>query len=79
VLSAGVSFDEVTRVFFLGSAHNPETFLQGAGRGARSEQEKCIATLVTTKKDMAYYKESKMAGEILSRALSIPHSQNLYF
>ena len=79
VLSAGVSFDEVTRVFFFGSAHNPETFLQGAGRGARSEQEKCIATLVTTKKDLAYYEESKMAGDILSRALSNPHGQNLYF
>ena len=79
VLSAGVSYDDVTRVFFLGCAHNPEQFLQGAGRGARSEREQCIATIVTTKKDLAYYQESKMSGEMLSRALTNPHSRCLKF
>lgn len=79
VLSAGVSFDDVTRVFFLGCAHNPEQFLQGAGRGARYEREQCIATIVTTKKDLAYYQESNMSGEMLARALTNPHSRSLNF
>jgi superfamily II DNA/RNA helicase len=69
VLAAGVSFDTVTMVFFLSCAHGPEYFLQGAGRGARSEQEKCVATLVSTRRDLENHQRSKMSGEILSRAL----------
>jgi superfamily II DNA/RNA helicase len=66
VLAAGVSYDNITRVFFLSGAHGPENFLQGAGRGARSEQERCVATLVTTRKDLENHQRSKMAGNILS-------------
>ena len=66
VLASGVSFDSVTRVFFLGCAHGPEQFAQGAGRGARSEQEKCVATLVTTRKDLETYQRSKTSGKIRS-------------
>ena len=66
VLAAGVSYDNITRVFFLSGAHGPENFLQGAGRGARSEQERCVATLVTTRKDLESHQRSKMAGNILS-------------
>jgi superfamily II DNA/RNA helicase len=69
VLAAGVSYDNVTRVFFLSCAHGPEHFLQGAGRGARSEHEKCVATLVTTRKDLESHHRSKMSGEILPHAL----------
>ena len=75
VLAAGVSFDSVTRVFFLSCAHGPESFLQGAGRGARSEQEHCIATLVTTRRDLVHYQQSKLSGEILPRALTTHRSQ----
>ena len=69
VLAAGVSFDTVTMVFFLSCAHGPEYLLQGAGRGARSEQETCVATLVSTRRDMENHQRSKMSGEILSHAL----------
>ena len=75
VLAAGVSFDSVTRVFFLSCAHGPESFLQGAGRGARSEQEHCIATLVTTRRDLVHYQQSKLSGEILPRAFTTHRSQ----
>ena len=69
VLAAGVSFDTVTMVFFLGCAHGLEYLLQGAGRGARSEQEKCVATLVSTRRDLENHQRSKMSGDILSHAL----------
>jgi superfamily II DNA helicase RecQ len=63
VLATGVSVENITRVYFLGCAHGPESFLQGAGRGARSDQEKCVATMVTTKRDLAFYQDSKLSSE----------------
>lgn len=68
VLATGISIDNISRVYFLGCAHGPEAFLQGAGRGARSDQEQCIATIVTTKRDMAYYQESKLSSENRDRS-----------
>jgi hypothetical protein len=57
VLAAGVSFDRVTRIYFLDGAHGPEIVLQGAGRGARAKGEICIATLVTSKHQLECLKE----------------------
>ena len=57
VLAAGVSFDSVTRIYFLDGAHGPEILLQGAGRGARAKGETCIATLVTSKHQLECLKE----------------------
>ena len=48
VLAAGMSFQNVSRVFFLDCAHSPEEFMQGAGRGARAVGETCIASLFTS-------------------------------
>jgi len=48
VLAAGMSFQNVSRVFFLDCAHSPEEFLQGAGRGARGAGETCVASLFTS-------------------------------
>ena len=62
VLCTGVSIDNIWRVYFMGGAHGAEAFLQGAGRGARSGQEQCIATMVVSKKDMEYYHDSKLDG-----------------
>ena len=54
VLAAGVSFNNVTRVYFEGGAHGPEVFLQGAGRGARADGQQCEAFLVTSKQQISY-------------------------
>jgi hypothetical protein len=58
VLAAGVSFEKVTRVYFIDCSHGPEVFLQGAGRGARCEGEQCIATLVTNRQQLETFKDS---------------------
>jgi hypothetical protein len=34
--------------------------LQGAGRGARSENEHCVATLVTTRQQLEYFIDSSL-------------------
>jgi superfamily II DNA/RNA helicase len=60
VLAAGASFENVTSVYFCDCSHGPECLLQGAGRGARSENENCVATLVTTKQQLEYFIESSM-------------------
>ena len=57
VLAAGVSFDSVTRIYFLDGAHGPEIILQGAGRGARAKGETCVATLVTSNHQLECLKE----------------------
>jgi hypothetical protein len=57
VLATGVSFNKVTRIYFLDCAHSPEVFLQGAGRGAREPGETCVATLVTSKQQLDSLKE----------------------
>jgi hypothetical protein len=57
ILSTGVSFKNVTRIYFLDGAHGPESLLQGAGRGARSAGERCVATLVTSKRQLEYMME----------------------
>ncbi len=57
VLATGVSFDRVTRIYFLDCAHSPEVFLQGAGRGAREQGETCVATIVTSKQQLECLKE----------------------
>lgn len=57
VLSTGVSVHNVTRIYFLDGAHGPESMLQGAGRGARSGGERCVATLVTSKHQLEYMQE----------------------
>jgi len=62
VLAAGVSFEKVSRVFFLECAHSPEEFLQGAGRGARVEGEVCIATLCTSKAKLEKLQLSNMTS-----------------
>ena len=62
VLGSGVSIDNITRVFFLDCAHGPEAFVQGAGRGARAVLEQCVAALVTTKKDLQYFKQANLSG-----------------
>jgi superfamily II DNA/RNA helicase len=62
VLAAGVSFQNVTRVFFLDCAHGPELFLQGAGRGARSDSDHCTSTLVTNKSQLQHFKGGQMAN-----------------
>jgi superfamily II DNA/RNA helicase len=60
VLAAGVSFERVTRVYFGECSHGPEVLLQGAGRGARDETENCVATLVTTKQQLEYFRTSNL-------------------
>ncbi len=62
VLEAGVSFDDVTRIFFLDCAHGPEKFLQGAGRGARADSDNCVAALVTTTTQLEYFTNSNMTS-----------------
>jgi len=59
-LSTGVTFEKVTRVYFLDCCHGPEAFLQGAGRGARFEGESCVSTLVTNKAQLKYFMHSDM-------------------
>lgn len=58
VLATGVSFEKVSRVYFLECSHGPEVFLQGAGRGARCDGESCIATLVTNRQQLETFQES---------------------
>ena len=60
VLSTGVTFERVTRVYFVDCCHGPEAFLQGAGRGARGEGEQCVSTLVTSKSQLQYFMHSEM-------------------
>jgi superfamily II DNA helicase RecQ len=62
VLGAGVSIDNITRVFFLDGSHGPESFLQGAGRGARAEDDQCVAALVASKATLEYYQQANMSG-----------------
>ena len=62
VLLAGVSVDSITRVFFVDGAQGPEAVLQGAGRGARAETDKCYAALVTTKSSLQYLQQAKLSG-----------------
>jgi superfamily II DNA/RNA helicase len=62
VLCAGVSIDGITRVFFLDGVQGPEALLQGAGRGAREERDKCFAALVTTKGNLQYFQQAKLSG-----------------
>jgi superfamily II DNA/RNA helicase len=62
VLCAGVSIDGITRVFFLDGVQGPEALLQGAGRGARAETDKCFAALVTTKSNLQYFQQAKLSG-----------------
>jgi superfamily II DNA helicase RecQ len=59
VLAAGVNFDCVTRIYFLDGTHGPEILLQGAGRGARTEGETCLATLVTSKQQLEFLKDKE--------------------
>jgi superfamily II DNA helicase RecQ len=61
VLAAGVSFKNVTRIYFQDLSHGPEVFLQGSGRGARSEGEQCMAFLVTSMRQLNYFKDSPNA------------------
>ncbi len=58
VLAAGVSFSNVTRVYFQDGSHGPEVFLQGAGRGARADGEQCMAFLVTSKQQLNYFNDT---------------------
>lgn len=58
VLATGVSFEKVSRVYFLDCSHGPEVFLQGAGRGARCDGESCIATLVTNRQQLETFQKS---------------------
>ena len=62
VLAAGVSFQNVTRVFFLDCAHCAELFLQGAGRGARSASDHCVSALVTNKSQLQHFQGGNMAN-----------------
>ena len=57
VSATGVSFEKVSRVYFLECSHGPEVFLQGAGRGARCDGESCIATLVTNRQKLESLQE----------------------
>lgn len=54
VLAAGVSFNNVTRIFFQDGSHGPEVFLQGAGRGARADGQQCDVFLVTSKQQLDF-------------------------
>lgn len=58
VLAAGVSYKKVTRVYFQDCSHGPEVFLQGSGRGARAEGEQCMAFLVTSMRQLNYFKDA---------------------
>ena len=60
VLSAGVTFENVTQVLFLDCAGGAAQFLQGSGRGARGAGEKCVATLVTSRSQLQYFAFSDM-------------------
>lgn len=62
VLSAGVSIDAITRVYFLDCVQGPEALLQGAGRGARADTDQCVAALVTTKSSLQYFQQAKLTG-----------------
>lgn len=62
VLSAGVSIDNITRVYFLDCVQGPEALIQGAGRGARAEADECVAALVTTKSSLQYFQQAKLSG-----------------
>ena len=59
VLTTGVSIDAVTSVYFLDGVSGAETCVQGAGRGARAEGERCIATLVTSKSQLEFFMTSE--------------------
>ena len=60
VLSAGVTFENVTQVLYLDCAGGAAQFLQGSGRGARGAGEKCVATLVTSRSQLQYFAFSDM-------------------
>lgn len=62
VLSAGVSIDSITRVYFLDGVQGPEALIQGAGRGARAETDECVAVLVTSKSSLQYFQQAKLSG-----------------
>lgn len=68
VLAAGVSFSNVSRVYFQDGSHGPEVFLQGAGRGARAEGEQCEAFLVTSKQQLNYFQRSTNCPQASSMA-----------
>ena len=68
VLAAGVSFSNVSRVYFQDGSHGPEVFLQGAGRGARADGEQCRAFLVTSKHKLNYFQETTNCPQASSMA-----------
>lgn len=68
VLAAGVSFSNVSRVYFQDGSHGPEVFLQGAGRGARADGEQCQAFFVTSKQQLDYFEGSTNCPQASSMA-----------